>query len=105
MGIPLADHVTVLRHVEADRLDEAVAACGAILHRTPRDHVALRLLGLIRSRQGALDLAAYLFTAALAAAPEAAESVEILNDLAAVLLAHRISRRARLLSPCTGARP
>ena len=88
-GSRLADHVTVLRHVEAGRLDEAAAACGAILHRTPRDHVALRLLGLIRSRQGALDLAAYLFTSALAAAPEAAESVEILNDLAAVLLAQQ----------------
>src|SRR5271165_6400920 len=80
-------HFAALRHFEADRLTEAAAACEAILHRSPRDWLALRMLGHIRNSERAFDQAAHLLAAALQAAPlDAEDTVSMLNDLAEALL-------------------
>ena len=56
MGSQIADptmHVAALQHFEAGRLTEAAAACEVILHRSPRDWLALRLLGHVRNNEHA----------------------------------------------------
>ncbi len=89
MGSQIADptmHDTALRHFEAGRLTEAAAACEAILHRSPRDWLALRLLGHVRNNEHAFDQAARLFTAALQAAPpDVPDEISMLNGLAEAL--------------------
>jgi hypothetical protein len=100
-------HVAALQHFEAGRFAEAATLCGAILNSTPRDHLALRLLGLVRSKQGAFDQAVRCLSAALAAAPlDNVEAVTVLNVLADALLAQQDSadalncyRRALALFP------
>ena len=83
-------HVVALRHFEADRLAEAAAACEAILHHSPRDWLALRLLGHIRNGERAFDQAAQLLTAALQAAPpDTPDVISILNELAEALRGKR----------------
>ena len=83
-------HVVALRHFEAGRLAEAAAACEAILHRSPRDWLALRLLGHVRNKEHAFDQAAQLFAAALQAAPpRVADMVSMLNGLAEALRGKR----------------
>jgi tetratricopeptide (TPR) repeat protein len=93
MGSQIADptmHATALQHFEAGRLTEAAAACEAILHRSPRDWLALRLLGHVRNNQRAFDEAAHLFTAALqAATPNVPDEVSMLNGLAEALRGKR----------------
>jgi tetratricopeptide (TPR) repeat protein len=89
MGSQIADptmHVTALQHFEAGRLTEAGAACEVILHRSPSDWLALRLLGHVRNNQHAFDQAARLFTAALQAAPpNVPDEIGILHGLAEAL--------------------
>jgi tetratricopeptide (TPR) repeat protein len=78
--------VEALRHFEADRFAEAAAACEAILHHSPHDWLALRLLGHIRKDERAFDQAAQLLTAALRAAPpDTPDIISILNELAEAL--------------------
>jgi tetratricopeptide (TPR) repeat protein len=89
MGSQIADaamHETALQHFEAGRLTEAAAACEAVLHRSPRDWLALRLLGHVRNNEHAFDQAARLFTAALQAAPpDVPDEISILHGLAEAL--------------------
>jgi hypothetical protein len=83
-------HVAALRHFEAGRPTEAAAACNAILHRSPRDWIALRLLGHIRNNERAFDEAAQLLAAALQSAPpDAADMTGMLNGLAEALRGKR----------------
>ena len=56
MGSQIADptmHVAALQHFEAGRLTEAAATCEVILHRSPPDWLALRLLGHVRNNEHA----------------------------------------------------
>src|SRR6516165_8206290 len=77
MGSQLID---ALRHFEAGRLTEAAAACGIILHRAPRNWLALRLLGHVRNSERAYDQAAQHLAAALdAAPPDVPDVVGMLN--------------------------
>ncbi len=89
MGSQITDptmHVTALQHFEAGRLTEAAATCEAILHRSPRDWLALRLLGHVRNNEHAFDQAAQLFTAALRAAPpKIPDEISIFHGLAEAL--------------------
>ncbi len=85
-----AMYETALRHYQTGRLAEAVAVCGTILNRGPRDFRVLRLLGLVHCRQGAFDQGAYFLTAALAAAPpDGADTLAAMNELGAALLAQQ----------------
>ena len=86
----LTMHVTALQHFEAGRLAEAAAICKTILQRVPHDWLALRMLGGVREKEGDFEQAAQYFTAALQAAPpETADTVNLLNELASVLLKKR----------------
>lgn len=65
---------------------EAAAACESILQRSPRDWLALRLLGHIRLNEHAYDQAAQLLAAALQAAPpDVPDVTSMLNGLAEAL--------------------
>lgn len=72
--------------IRAGRLDAAEAVCRHLLQRRPRDPGVLHLLGTVRYRQGALEEAAFLFTAVLGIDPDHAAA---LNDLACVAMAER----------------
>ncbi|MEJ0018787.1 MAG: tetratricopeptide repeat-containing glycosyltransferase family protein [Acetobacteraceae bacterium] len=81
-------HAAVLEHVEHGRLGDAAVACEAVLAVTPDDWLALRLLGLVRHRQGALEPASQLLLQALRAAPpDTVQIVALLNELADTLRA------------------
>jgi Flp pilus assembly protein TadD len=79
-------HLTALQHFEAGQLEEAAALCRRILASAPGDWVALRLLGAVRSSEGAFDEAVRLLAAALNKAPPDREQViTMLNELAEAL--------------------
>lgn len=100
-------YATALRHYQAGRFVEAGAACGVILNRTPRDFRALRLLGMVHSRQGAFSDAAFFLTAALGSgSSDTNDTVAALNELATAELAQHhhdaaidCFHRALLLQP------
>jgi tetratricopeptide (TPR) repeat protein len=76
---------TALRHYHEGRLTEAAACCSTILNQTPREFRTLRLLGQVRSKQGALADAAYILTAALGiGSTDIADVIVALNELATV---------------------
>src|SRR5262245_5439724 len=79
--------VTALQHFEAGRLGDTAAICTDIVARAPQNWIALRLLGAVHMRQDAFEQATEHIVAALHAAPHGSNhEVELLNDLAGVLL-------------------
>lgn len=74
---------TALQHFNQGRLTEAAACCSAILNQTPREFRTLRLLGQVRSRQGAFAEASYILIAALGiGSPDTVDVIVALNELA-----------------------
>ena len=76
---------TALQHFNHGRLTEAAACCSAALNQTPCDFRTLRLLGQVRSRQGAFADASYILIAALGiGSPDPDDVVVALNELATI---------------------
>ncbi len=88
---PAADLATARAHLASGRLEEAGAACEALLHATPDDAAGLHLLALVRGRMGHLPDGIRLLERVVALTPGAGAAR---SDLGAMLIAAGQPERA-----------